>query len=104
LKEISYIHAEGYPAAEMKHGPIALIDENMPIVIIAPKRGHYDKIVSNVQEIKARKGKIIAVVNKGDVQVSAMADYVIEDRKSTEDYSPILAYIPLQLTSTYNAV
>ena len=80
LKEISYIHAEGYPAAEMKHGPIALIDENMPIVIIAPKKGHYDKIVSNVQEIKARKGKVIAVVNKGDVQVASMADYVIEIR------------------------
>ena len=70
LKEISYIHAEGYPAAEMKHGPIALIDENMPIVIIAQKKGHYDKIVSNVQEIKARKGKVIAVVNYGDEQSS----------------------------------
>ena len=87
LKEISYIHAEGYPAAEMKHGPIALIDENMPIVIIAPKKGHYDKIVSNVQEIKARKGKVIAVVNYGDEQVASMADYVIElrDGKVIED-------------------
>jgi glucosamine--fructose-6-phosphate aminotransferase (isomerizing) len=90
LKEISYIHAEGYPAAEMKHGPIALIDENMPIVIIAPKIGHYDKIVSNVQEIKARKGKIIAVVNKGDTQVSAMADYIIEIPETSECFSPML--------------
>src|SRR5690606_31567220 len=104
LKEISYIHAEGYPAAEMKHGPIALIDENMPIVIIAPKRGHYDKIVSNVQEIKARKGKIIAVVNKGDVQVSAIADYVIEIPDTSECFSPIVAAIPLQLLSYYIAV
>ncbi|ALR29188.1 MULTISPECIES: glutamine--fructose-6-phosphate transaminase (isomerizing) [Chryseobacterium] len=104
LKEISYIHAEGYPAAEMKHGPIALIDENMPIVIIAPKKGHYDKIVSNVQEIKARKGKIIAVVNKGDTQVSAMADYVIEIPETAECFSPIVASVPLQLLAYYIAV
>lgn len=104
LKEISYIHAEGYPAAEMKHGPIALIDENMPIVIIAPKKGHYDKIVSNVQEIKARKGKVIAVVNKGDVQVSAMADYVIEIPETSECFSPIVASVPLQLLAYYIAV
>lgn len=104
LKEISYIHAEGYPAAEMKHGPIALIDENMPTVIIAPKQGHYDKIVSNVQEIKARKGKIIAVVNKGDVQVASMADYVIEFPETSECFSPILAAIPLQLLAYYIAV
>ncbi|MBW8359697.1 MAG: glutamine--fructose-6-phosphate transaminase (isomerizing) [Weeksellaceae bacterium] len=104
LKEISYIHAEGYPAAEMKHGPIALIDENMPIVIIAPKKGHYEKIVSNVQEIKARKGKVIAVVNKGDVQVSAMADYVIEIPETSECFSPIIAAIPLQLLAYYIAV
>lgn len=104
LKEISYIHAEGYPAAEMKHGPIALIDENMPIVIIAPKKGHYDKIVSNVQEIKARKGKVIAVVNKGDTQVSAMADYVIEIPETSECFSPIVASVPLQLLSYYIAV
>lgn len=104
LKEISYIHAEGYPAAEMKHGPIALIDENMPIVIIAPKKGHYDKIVSNVQEIKARKGKIIAVVNKGDTQVSAMADYVIEIPETSECFSPIVASVPLQLLAYYIAV
>ena len=104
LKEISYIHAEGYPAAEMKHGPIALIDENMPIVIIAPKKGHYDKIVSNVQEIKARKGKIVAVVNYGDVQVSSMADYVIEIPETSECFSPIVASIPLQLMAYYIAV
>ena len=104
LKEISYIHAEGYPAAEMKHGPIALIDENMPIVIIAPKKGHYDKIVSNVQEIKARKGKVIAVVNTGDVQVASMADYVIEIPETSECFSPIVASVPLQLLAYYIAV
>lgn len=104
LKEISYIHAEGYPAAEMKHGPIALIDENMPIVIIAPKRGHYDKIVSNVQEIKARKGKVIALVNRGDEQVSAMADHVIEIPDTLEAFSPIVAAVPLQLLAYYIAV
>lgn len=104
LKEISYIHAEGYPAAEMKHGPIALIDENMPVVIIAPKRGHYDKIVSNVQEIRARKGKIISVVNKGDQQVAAMSEYVIEIPDTSECFSPILASIPLQLLAYYIAV
>ena len=104
LKEISYIHAEGYPAAEMKHGPIALIDENMPIVIIAPKKGHYDKIVSNVQEIKARKGKILAVVNKGDKQVAEMSDYVIEIPEVSECFSPILASVPLQILSYYIAV
>ncbi|WDT67003.1 glutamine--fructose-6-phosphate transaminase (isomerizing) [Cloacibacterium sp. TD35] len=104
LKEISYIHAEGYPAAEMKHGPIALIDENMPIVIIAPKKGHYDKIVSNVQEIKARKGKVIAVVNYGDEQVASMADYVIEIPDTSECFSPIVASIPLQLLAYYIAV
>ncbi|AZI66435.1 glutamine--fructose-6-phosphate transaminase (isomerizing) [Kaistella daneshvariae] len=104
LKEISYIHAEGYPAAEMKHGPIALIDENMPIVIIAPKQGHYDKIVSNVQEIKARKGRVIALVNKGDTQVSSVADFVIEFPETSECFSPIIASIPLQLLSYYIAV
>ncbi len=104
LKEISYIHAEGYPAAEMKHGPIALIDENMPIVIIAPRKGHYDKIVSNVQEIKARKGRVIALVNKGDEQVSAMADYVIEIPETSECFSPIVAAVPLQLLAYYIAV
>ena len=104
LKEISYIHAEGYPAAEMKHGPIALIDENMPIVIIAPKKGHYDKIVSNVQEIKARKGKILAVVNKGDKQVAEISDYVIEIPETSECFSPILASVPLQILSYYIAI
>ncbi len=104
LKEISYIHAEGYPAAEMKHGPIALIDENMPIVIIAPKKGHYDKIVSNVQEIKARKGKVIAVVNKGDEQVAQMSDHVIEIPDTSECFSPIVAAVPLQLLAYYIAV
>lgn len=104
LKEISYIHAEGYPAAEMKHGPIALIDENMPIVIIAPKKGHYDKIVSNVQEIKARKGKVIAVINKGDEQVRDMADHVIEIPDTSECFSPIVASVPLQLLAYYIAV
>ena len=104
LKEISYIHAEGYPAAEMKHGPIALIDENMPIVIIAPRKGHYDKIVSNVQEIKARKGKVISIVNKGDEQVSAMSDYVIEIPETSECFSPIVASIPLQILAYYIAV
>lgn len=104
LKEISYIHAEGYPAAEMKHGPIALIDENMPIVIIAPKKGHYDKIVSNVQEIKARKGQVIAIVNQGDEQVASMADHVIEIPETSECFSPIVAAIPMQLLSYYVAV
>ncbi len=104
LKEISYIHAEGYPAAEMKHGPIALIDENMPIVIISPRKGHYDKIVSNVQEIKARKGQVIAIVNKGDDQVTAMADYLIEIPETSECFSPIVASVPLQLLAYYIAV
>jgi glucosamine--fructose-6-phosphate aminotransferase (isomerizing) len=104
LKEISYIHAEGYPAAEMKHGPIALIDENMPVVIIATKTGHYEKVVSNAQEIKARKGKIIAIVNKGDEEVRNIADHVIEIPNSSEEFSPILAAIPLQLLSYYVAV
>ena len=78
LKEISYIHAEGYPAAEMKHGPIALIDEDMPIVVIATKKGHYEKVVSNIQEVKARNGVVIAIVSQGDVTVKEIADYVIE--------------------------
>ncbi|MDA9126674.1 glutamine--fructose-6-phosphate transaminase (isomerizing), partial [Flavobacteriaceae bacterium] len=101
LKEISYIHAEGYPAAEMKHGPIALIDENMPIAVIATKFGHYEKVVSNIQEIKSRKGKIIAVVTKGDTQVRDIADHVIEIPETLELLSPLLTTIPLQLLS-YN--
>ena len=104
LKEISYIHAEGYPAAEMKHGPIALIDENMPIVVIATKYGHYEKIVSNIQEIKSRKGKIIGIVTKGDTQVKALADHVIEIPETLELLSPMLTTIPLQLLSYHIAV
>ncbi|NQY27937.1 MAG: glutamine--fructose-6-phosphate transaminase (isomerizing) [Flavobacteriaceae bacterium] len=104
LKEISYIHAEGYPAAEMKHGPIALIDEQMPVVIIATKKGHYDKVVSNIQEIKSRKGKIIAIVNNGDVSVREIADYVIEVPETLELLSPLLTTIPLQLLSYHIAV
>lgn len=104
LKEISYIHAEGYPAAEMKHGPIALIDENMPVVIIATKTGHYEKVVSNAMEIKARKGQVIAVVNKGDTELKRIADYTIEIPNSSEEFSPILAAIPLQLLSYHVAV
>src|SRR5690606_5558893 len=102
--DLSYIHAEGYPAAEMKHGPIALIDENMPVIIIATKTGHYEKVVSNAQEIKARSGQIIAVVNKGDSDVRKIADHIIEIPNSSEEFSPILAAIPLQLLSYYIAV
>lgn len=104
LKEISYIHAEGYPAAEMKHGPIALIDEQMPVVVIAPKQEHYDKIVSNIQEIKSRSGKIIAVVTKGDTQVKGLADHVIEIPEVTDALSPLITTIPLQLLSYHIAV
>lgn len=104
LKEISYIHAEGYPAAEMKHGPIALIDEQMPVVIVAQKQEHYDKIVSNIQEIKSRSGKIIAVVTHGDVQVRELADHVIEVPDTSDALSPLLTTIPLQLLSYHIAV
>ncbi|WP_027137891.1 glutamine--fructose-6-phosphate transaminase (isomerizing) [Gaetbulibacter saemankumensis] len=104
LKEISYIHAEGYPAAEMKHGPIALIDENMPIVVIATKKGHYEKVVSNIQEIKSRKGKIIGIVTEGDEQVRALADHVIEVPETLESLSPLITTIPLQLLSYHIAV
>ncbi len=104
LKEISYIHAEGYPAAEMKHGPIALIDESMPVVVIAPRQGHYDKVVSNIQEIKSRSGKIIAVVTKGDTQVKELADYTIEIPDTSDALSPLLTTIPLQLLSYHIAV
>ena len=99
LKEISYIHAEGYPAAEMKHGPIALIDENMPVIFLAPSKGHYEKVVSNAQEIKARKGKIIAVVTENDTQMSSLADHTLEIPEVDEIFSPILSVIPLQLLS-----
>ncbi|WP_299393079.1 glutamine--fructose-6-phosphate transaminase (isomerizing) [uncultured Gelidibacter sp.] len=104
LKEISYIHAEGYPAAEMKHGPIALIDENMPVIVIATKKGHYEKVVSNIQEIKSRKGKIIGIVTEGDVSVRELADYVIEVPETLENLSPLLTTIPLQLLSYHIAV
>ncbi len=104
LKEISYIHAEGYPAAEMKHGPIALIDEQMPVVVVAIKSDHYDKVVSNIQEIKARKGKIIAVVSKGDTAVRELADYVMEVPHTPEALSPLVTTIPLQLLSYHIAV
>ncbi len=104
LKEISYIHAEGYPAAEMKHGPIALIDENMPIVVIATKKGHYEKVVSNIQEVKARNGIVIAVVTEGDTTVKEIADYVIEIPEVAEPLVPILSNIPLQLLSYHIAV
>ena len=104
LKEISYIHAEGYPAAEMKHGPIALIDKNMPVVVIATNQGYYEKVVSNIQEIKSREGKIIAVVTKGDKSVKALADHVIEIPEVTESLTPILASVPLQLLAYHIAV
>lgn len=104
LKEISYIHAEGYPAAEMKHGPIALIDENMPIVVIATKKGHYEKVVSNIQEIKSRKGKIIGIVTEGDKQVRELADHVIEVPETIESLTPLLTTIPLQLLSYHIAL
>jgi len=104
LKEISYIHAEGYPAAEMKHGPIALIDENMPIFVIATQGNSYEKVVSNIQEVKARKGKIIAIVTEGDEQLKEFADYGIEIPKSHEFFVPILATIPFQLISYHIAV
>ncbi|WP_417363160.1 glutamine--fructose-6-phosphate transaminase (isomerizing) [Galbibacter sp.] len=104
LKEISYIHAEGYPAAEMKHGPIALIDEHMPVVVIATKKGHYEKVISNIQEIKSRKAKIIAVVTKGDTEVKEMADHVIEVPETLEGLAPLITTIPLQLLSYHIAV
>lgn len=104
LKEISYIHAEGYPAAEMKHGPIALIDEEMPVVVIATKHGSYEKVVSNIQEVKARKGKIIAIVTEGDEVVKEMADYVIEIPETDEILVPLVSVIPLQLLAYHIAV
>ena len=104
LKEISYIHAEGYPAAEMKHGPIALIDENMPIFVIATNKGHYEKVVSNIQEIKSRSGKIIAIVTEGDTQVKEIADHVIEIPETVEALTPLLTTIPFQLLSYHIAL
>lgn len=104
LKEISYIHAEGYPAAEMKHGPIALIDEEMPVVFIATKNSSYEKVISNIQEVKARKGQVIAIVTEGDTEVKNMADYVIEIPQTGEAFVPLLATIPLQLLAYHIAV
>ena len=104
LKEISYIHAEGYPAAEMKHGPIALIDENMPVVFIAPRDGVHAKIVSNVEEVKARGGKVIAIVTEGDTTLSRLADAVFPIPATHDLLTPILASVPLQLFAYYVAV
>jgi len=104
LKEISYIHAEGYPAAEMKHGPIALIDDDMPVVFIATKDSSYEKVISNIQEVKARKGHVIAIVTEGDTEVKNMADYVIEIPETGEAFVPLLATIPLQLLAYHIAV
>ncbi len=104
LKEISYIHAEGYPAAEMKHGPIALIDEEMPVVVIAPKRGMYEKVLSNIQEVKARKGKIISIVTKGDTAVKELSDFCLEIPDTEECFVPILSVVPLQLLSYHIAI
>ena len=104
LKEISYIHAEGYPAAEMKHGPIALIDEEMPVIVIATKGTSYEKVVSNIQEVKARKGKIISIITEGDTQVKEMSDHYIEIPDTDENLVPLLATVPLQLLSYYIAV
>ena len=104
LKEISYIHAEGYPAAEMKHGPIALIDEEMPVVVIAPRRGNYEKILSNIQEVKARKGRIISVITEGDTEVKALSDFCFEIPDTEECFEPILSIIPLQLLAYHIAV
>jgi glucosamine--fructose-6-phosphate aminotransferase (isomerizing) len=104
LKEISYIHAEGYPAAEMKHGPIALIDENMPVVVIATRDSSYEKVVSNIQEVKARKGRIIAVVSEGDTVIPSMAEFVIEVPHTSEVLMPLVSVVPLQLLSYHIAV
>ena len=104
LKEISYIHAEGYPAAEMKHGPIALIDENMPVIVIATNKSAYEKIVSNVQEVKARKGMVISVIKKGDTVIKALSDYTIEIPDTDEPLTPLLSVVPLQLLSYHIAL
>src|SRR5690606_13921109 len=104
LKEISYIHAEGYPAAEMTHGTIAFIDEAMPVIVIATKNSSYEKVISNIQEVKARKGRVIAIVTEGDTEVKEMADYAIEIPHADEAFLPLLATIPLQLLSYHIAV
>ena len=104
LKEISYIHAEGYAAAEMKHGPIALIDENMPVVVLAAKDNSYEKVVSNIQEVKARHGRVIAIVTEGDTTLSKMADYCIEIPEAIPLVESILAVVPLQLLAYHIAL
>jgi glucosamine--fructose-6-phosphate aminotransferase (isomerizing) len=104
LKEISYIHAEGYPAAEMKHGPIALVDENMPVVFIATKDDIYDKVISNIQEVRARKGKVIAIATEGDTQIESVANHVIYIPDTLPMLTPALAVIPLQLLAYHIAV
>ena len=104
LKEISYIHAEGYPAAEMKHGPIALIDKNMPVVFIVPRDGIYEKVISNIQEVRARKGRIIAVANDDDTEIEDLAEFVIRVPRTYGFFGPILNIIPLQLLAYYMAV
>ena len=104
LKEISYIHAEGYPAAEMKHGPIALIDDDMPVIFIAPMDDVYEKVVSNVQEVKARGGKLLGVVTEGDKEVASLADHVIEIPRCDDALAPLLSVVPLQLLSYRMAV
>jgi len=104
LKEISYIHAEGYPAAEMKHGPIALIDSEMPVVAIATDNEMYEKVISNIQEIKARKGRVIAIVTENNAVVKSIADYVIEIPATEDCFDPLLTTIPLQLLSYHIAV
>ena len=104
LKEISYIHAEGYPAAEMKHGPIALIDDEMPVVVVATQGGAYDKILSNIQEVKARKGRIIAIVTEGDKIIRDLAEFVIEIPDTEEPFTPLLSVIPLQLLAYHIAL
>jgi glucosamine--fructose-6-phosphate aminotransferase (isomerizing) len=104
LKEISYIHAEGYPAAEMKHGPIALIDKNMPVVVLAPNSQHYEKVLSNIEEVKTRKGRIIAIVTEGDTEMKNLAEYIIKIPNTVEALSPILTVVPLQLLAYHIAV
>ncbi|MEO4925045.1 SIS domain-containing protein, partial [Bacteroides uniformis] len=104
LKEISYIHAEGYPAAEMKHGPIALVDAEMPVVVIATRNGLYEKVLSNIQEIKARKGRVIAIVTKGDTVISKIADTCIELPETMECLDPLITTVPLQLLAYHIAV
>jgi glucosamine--fructose-6-phosphate aminotransferase (isomerizing) len=104
LKEISYIHAEGYPAAEMKHGPIALIDKNMPVVFIAPHDGAYEKVLGNIEEVRARKGRVIAIATEGDTEMASKADHVIHIPRTLPCLMPILSVIPLQLLAYHIAV